>query len=118
MVIIPAKTTQKKPITKKPSLEAKLKAFLKNGKDWQVKHYGLSDFIKIQVLPENKANPKRLALFITLQGRDGRKGVRITNKEMYINVSELLLHEKTAEIIEIIEIVNPSAESSEIDDKL
>lgn len=119
MVIIPTKpttkkTTTKKPTTTKPSLKVKLTSFLKNGKDWQVKHYGVSDIIKIQILPENKTNPRRLGIFITTQGRDGRKGVRITNKETYILVSESLLHEKTAEIVGVIESINPSAENPEL----
>ena len=96
-----------------------MKAFLKDGKDWAVKHYGVSDYIKVQVLPGNKTNPKRLGIFLTTQGKDGRKGVRITNKETYLSVSEALVHEKTLEIVNVLEKINPSANISvETDDDL
>ncbi len=122
MVIIPAnkkpiakKPIAKKPVVKKSDFEQKLRDFLENGKDWQVKHFGVSDIVKVQILPENKTNPKRLAIFLTTQGRGGRKGLRITNKEIYIAVSESLLHEKTAEIINILERINPSGSETPSD---
>ena len=101
-------TKGKKPTT----LLAKLKAFYKDGADWQTKHYGVSDIIKVQVLPANKTNPKRLGLFITTQGRNGRKGVRLADNQMYIDVAEALTHDKTLEVIEAIEKINPKANSS------
>ena len=130
MVIIPntkKPTTTKKPAVRKESLKDKIVAFLEHGKDWQVKHFiplgnrdkddnlDIANIVKLQILPENKTNPKRVALFITLQGRKGRKGVRIVNKETHLAVSEALLHDKTTEILEILDEFNPSKTKKEVE---
>ena len=125
MVIIP--TATKKPTVKKVSLKDKIDAFLKDGKDWQVKHFiklgkddkennlAVPNIVKLQILPANKSNPKKVALFLTLQGRKGRKGIRIANKETHLAFSEALLHDSTTEILEILDVLNPSKNKKEIE---
>ena len=112
------KTTTKKVVKPKVNtLKSKLSDFLKNGKDWSYKHYNVSDRIKVQILPESKSNPRRLGLFLTNQGRGGRSGLRISNKSTYNGFVADLIDDKTIEIIDIIDSLNPESESeSESDD--
>ncbi len=118
------KTPVKKSTTKKVvkpkvnTLKSKLSDFLKNGKDWSYKHYNVSDRIKVQILPESKSNPRRLAIFLTLQGRKGRKGLRIANKETYDLIVRDLIDDNTIEIVDIIESLNPNTQTTELDDNL
>ena len=96
---------------KKPSVLAKMKKFLAEGQDWDTKHFGVSDMIKLQVLPENKSNPKRLGLFITFQGRKGRKGIRVSNTSDFVELAEAISHDKTLEVAKNLDKVNPNSQT-------
>lgn len=93
---------------------------MKEGIDWSNKHYGVSERIKVQLLPANKSgsNPRRLAVFITFQGRKGRKGLRLSNKQMYDELVSDLVHDKTIEVMELVNEINGNNPITETNDDL
>lgn len=104
------KTPVKKTPVKKPTILAKMKKFLVEGNDWDKKFFGVSDMICIQLLPENKSKAKRLALFITFQGKKGRKGLRIADTEQFLELAEIIAHDSTLEIAKNLDKVNPEGQ--------
>lgn len=108
--IVRVNVSRKAP-TNLDDLRVKLTEFLENGAGWSTKHFGVSERIKVQILPENKSgtNPKRLAIFETLQGKTGRKGLRISSKQTYLDVISDLSDDKTLEIVNIIDKLNPTS---------
>ena len=91
-------------------IEAQLRDHLKNGKDWEKMETPVNGVSVVKV-PATKNRPALLSLEINPLKDDGkpmkRKGLFVTSKEMLIKFSEALNDDKTFQLIQELELVNP-----------
>jgi len=93
-----------------PDIQAQLKEHLKNGEDWEKMDTPVQG-ISVVKIPATKNRPALLSLEINPLKDDGkpmkRKGLFVTSKEMLIKFSEALNDDKTFQLIQELELVNP-----------
>ncbi len=91
-------------------IQSQLKEHLKSGKDWEKMNTPIQGISVVKV-PATKARPALLFLEINPLKEDGspmkRKGLFVGNKEMLIKFSEALNDDKTFQLIQELERVNP-----------
>lgn len=91
-------------------IENQLKDHLKNGKDWEKMDTPIQGISVVKV-PATKTRPALLFLEINPLKEDGspmkRKGLFVGSKEMLIKFSEALNDDKTFQLIQELERVNP-----------
>ena len=91
-------------------IEAQLKEHLKNGADWEKMDTPIEGVSVVKV-PATKTRPALLFLEINPIKEDGkplkRKGLFVGSKEMLIKFSEALNDDKTFQLIQELERVNP-----------
>jgi len=93
-------------------IESQLREHLKNGKDWEKMETPIEGVSVVKV-PATKTRPALLFLEFNPLKEDGkplkRKGLFVGSKEMLIKFSEALNDDKTYQLIQEIEKVNPEA---------
>ena len=91
-------------------IENQLKDHLKNSKDWEKMDTPIQGVSVVKV-PATKTRPALLFLEINPLKEDGspmkRKGLFVGSKEMLIKFSEALNDDKTFQLIQELERVNP-----------
>ena len=91
-------------------IENQLKEHLKNGKEWEKMDTPIPGVSVVKV-PATKTRPALLFLEINPLKEDGspmkRKGLFVGSKEMLIKFSEALNDDKTFQLIQELERVNP-----------
>jgi hypothetical protein len=91
-------------------IQAQLKEHLKSAKDWE-KMATPIEGISVVKVPATKTRPALLFLEVNPLKEDGtpmkRKGLFVGNKEMLIKFSEALNDDKTYQLIQEIEQINP-----------
>lgn len=91
-------------------IQSQLKEHLKSGKDWEKMNTPIQGVSVVKV-PATKTRPALLFLEINPLKEDGspmkRKGLFVGNKEMLIKFSEALNDDKTFQLIQELERVNP-----------
>ncbi len=98
-------------------IENQLKDHLKNGKDWEKMDTPIQGISVVKV-PATKTRPALLFLEINPLKEDGspmkRKGLFVGSKEMLIKFSEALNDDKTFQLIQELERVNPKETKNSI----
>jgi len=91
-------------------IQSQLKEHLKSGKDWEKMDTPIQGISVVKV-PATKTRPALLFLEINPLKEDGspmkRKGLFVGSKEMLIKFSEALNDDKTFQLIQELERVNP-----------
>jgi len=91
-------------------IENQLKDHLKSGKDWEKMDTPIQGVSVVKV-PATKTRPSLLFLEINPLKEDGspmkRKGLFVGSKEMLVKFSEALNDDKTFQLIQELERVNP-----------
>ena len=91
-------------------IQAQLKEHLKSGKDWE-KMATPIEGINVVKVPATKTRPALLFLEINPLKEDGtpmkKRGLFVGNKEMLIKFGEALNDDKTYQLIQEIEQINP-----------
>ncbi len=92
-------------------MEKKVKQFLKDGTDWE-KYPTQLEGVSIVKMPGTKSRPPLLALEVNPH-KDGkpikRKGLFITNAEMLIEFSDLLMNDALPNLMKTIDGINTEA---------
>ena len=98
-------------------IQAQLKEHLKSGKDWE-KMATPIEGISVVKVPATKTRPALLFLEVNPLKEDGtpmkRKGLFVGNKEMLIKFSEALSDDKTYQLIQEIEQINPKESKNSV----
>ena len=98
-------------------IQAQLKEHLKSGKDWE-KMATPIEGIGVVKVPATKTRPALLFLEVNPLKEDGtpmkRKGLFVGNKEMLIKFSEALSDDKTYQLIQEIEQINPKESKNSV----
>lgn len=96
-------------------IQAQLKEHLEKGNDWEKMDTPVSGLSVVKV-PATKTKPPLLFLEINPLKEDGkplkRKGLFIGSKEILIKFSEALNDDKTFQLIDVLEKVNPEVKGT------
>jgi hypothetical protein len=95
--------------------EDKLRDFLKTGKDWSTLRTSVPGVFVLK-LPAYKASPTRLAVELNPVGEDGkpkrRRGLILRLGTDLEDFEKLFQQETLSKLLNMIELVNPKAETS------
>ncbi len=111
MSLGPLQLKNKRRDTIMSEMEKKVKQFLKDGTDWE-KYPTQLEGVSIVKMPGTKSRPPLLALEVNPH-KDGkpikRKGLFITNAEMLIEFSDLLMNDALPNLMKTIDGINTEA---------
>lgn len=97
------------------NIQAQLKEHLEKGDDWEKMDTPVPGLSVVKV-PATKTKPALLFLEVNPLKEDGkplkRKGLFIGNKEILIKFSEALNDDKTFQLIDVLEKVNPEVKGT------